>query len=416
MIAWGFGVILLSLRPLHGFYFVRQIRRETTPTSAAVNAILERLKTRLQISKIIEIAESSRVGVPVVVGYLRPMILLPASVISGLTPSQLEGIIAHELAHVRRHDYLVNVVQTMIETVLFYHPCVWWVSREVRRDREVCCDDTALGFTDRAVYARALIAIDELRGAAIPTAMAADGGSLLRRIRRIVGQTPEVGLSANNWLNALAPGLLCVAMMAALFIVPARADDAPPAAKEKQLEKTATSQKDAKPTTQHLRRTPQQAAQSRMMLRRVHDGSQKDMPLEKALAEFNETTPGTDPLTMDEVIAAIRVIRVKNPDLHPKIADFYRRVAEEKILPAGMCFTYGDLWLTPNGYRATVDWRDLVLMPIAGTRKDPDVKIGYGYRIRERFISSRPLSEKEREMLESDKAAAEAEGKASKRR
>ena len=79
-----------------------------------------------------------------VVGWLRPVILLPASALTGLAPSQLEAVIAHELAHIRRHDYLVNLFQTTVETLLFYHPASWWISRQIRAEREHCCDDVAV--------------------------------------------------------------------------------------------------------------------------------------------------------------------------------------------------------------------------------------------------------------------------------
>ena len=90
------------------------------------------------------------------VGWLNPVVLLPASALSGLTPTQIEALLAHELAHVRRHDYLVNLLQSVVETLLFYHPAVWWVSAHVRAEREHCCDDLAVAVCDRLVYVTAL--------------------------------------------------------------------------------------------------------------------------------------------------------------------------------------------------------------------------------------------------------------------
>ena len=84
------------------------------------------------------------VDVPTVIGWLRPVVLVPASALAGMTPQQLEAILAHELAHIRRHDYLVNLLQTLVETLLFYHPAVWWLSRRIRIERENCCDDLAV--------------------------------------------------------------------------------------------------------------------------------------------------------------------------------------------------------------------------------------------------------------------------------
>jgi beta-lactamase regulating signal transducer with metallopeptidase domain len=95
-----------------------------------------------------------------VIGWLRPVILLPVSVLAGLTPQMMEAILAHELAHIRRHDYLLNMLQTAIETLLFYHPAVWWVGRKIRQERENCCDDLAVtACGDALIYARALTAL-----------------------------------------------------------------------------------------------------------------------------------------------------------------------------------------------------------------------------------------------------------------
>ena len=94
---------------------------------------------------------------PTVIGWLKPVVLLPASALAGLTPRQLEAILAHELAHIRRHDYLVNLLQTLVETLLFYHPAVWWLSRRIRVERENCCDDLAVSLCgDPVAYAAAL--------------------------------------------------------------------------------------------------------------------------------------------------------------------------------------------------------------------------------------------------------------------
>ena len=98
------------------------------------------------------------------IGWLRPVVLWPPALLAGLSVEQFESLLAHELAHVRRHDYLVNLVQTAIETLLFYHPAVWWLSRRIRHERECCCDDLAVAACgNRLSYARALAALEELR-------------------------------------------------------------------------------------------------------------------------------------------------------------------------------------------------------------------------------------------------------------
>ncbi len=127
-----------------------------------------------------------------VIGWVRPVILLPASALTGLTPQQLEAIIAHELAHIRRHDYLINMLQALVETLLFYHPAVWWVSRRIRQEREHCCDDLAVAVCgDAFAYARALLEMERLRAAGPQLAVAANGGLLMNRIQRLIGAQPQ---------------------------------------------------------------------------------------------------------------------------------------------------------------------------------------------------------------------------------
>jgi hypothetical protein len=128
--------------------------------------------------------------VPAALGVLRPAILLPLSGLSGLSSAQIEALLAHELAHVRRHDYLVNLFQTAVETLLFYHPAVWWISRQVRVERENCCDDLAIEATgDARAYARALLRLEEQR-AMVQLAVAATGATLLPRIARLFPRHP----------------------------------------------------------------------------------------------------------------------------------------------------------------------------------------------------------------------------------
>jgi len=153
---------------------------------------------------------------PSVVGWLRPVILLPAATLAGLTPLQLEAILAHEIGHIRRHDYLINILQMVVETMLFYHPAVWWTSKRIRLERELCCDDLAVQFSGNALrYARALTTLEKLRLRAPAIAMASTGGPLLYRIQRLVGATPkECGGSRLPVIVAASLGVLCLALNA----------------------------------------------------------------------------------------------------------------------------------------------------------------------------------------------------------
>ncbi|PYP98832.1 MAG: hypothetical protein DMD34_01510 [Gemmatimonadetes bacterium] len=188
VLLWFGGVVTLSLRLASGWLVTRRLRSVgTDPVPDACLEAVSRLAQRLEVSRPVRALQSAVVQVPAVVGWLRPVILLPASALTGLTPLQLDALLAHELAHVRRYDYVVNLVQSVIETLLFYHPAVWWVSRSVREEREHCCDDLAVRVCgDAHFYATALLGMERLRVATPAFAMAAAGGSLMARVRRLV--------------------------------------------------------------------------------------------------------------------------------------------------------------------------------------------------------------------------------------
>src|SRR5207248_3379019 len=156
---WVVGVIAFSLRLASGWMAARRLAvMGTHPTPPACEMALERLAARLRVTRPVRVVASVLVQVPAVIGWLRPVILVPASALTGLTPLQLDALLAHELAHVRRHDYVVRVLQSVIETLLFYHPAVWWVSRRVGEEREHCCDDLAVAVCgDAHRYAQALV-------------------------------------------------------------------------------------------------------------------------------------------------------------------------------------------------------------------------------------------------------------------
>ncbi|HEV3024315.1 MAG TPA: M56 family metallopeptidase, partial [Pirellulales bacterium] len=200
--AWSVGVILLSCRVLGGYVLAwRLTRRLVVPLDDVWRARLRQLARRLEINKSIEIWQSAAVEVPAVVGCFRPVILLPIGMLTGLSVAHVESILAHELAHIRRHDFLVNAVQSLIETLLFYHPCVWWISARIRDERELCCDETAVEVCgDALVYARALTGLEELRPPARLAMALSGGGPLLGRIRRMVGQ-PRASDVVGGWLT-----------------------------------------------------------------------------------------------------------------------------------------------------------------------------------------------------------------------
>ena len=198
---WLVGVSLLSLRLLVGWVCVQRLKRKAQqPAGESLQALLKTLIERLKVSRPVRLVESALVEVPTVIGWLTPVILIPATALSGLSTSQLEALLAHELAHVRRNDYLINLMQSVIETLLFYHPVVWWLSRRIRIEREHCCDDLAVQVCgDELSYAKALVALEELRGPQLKLAMSADGGSLLGRVSRLLGRRRQDDVS-RGWV------------------------------------------------------------------------------------------------------------------------------------------------------------------------------------------------------------------------
>ena len=163
---WLAGVSLLLVRMGGGLWRVHRLYEAglAAPVSRW-QEMAARLAERLGLVDAVRVVESRLVGTPTVVGWMRPIVLLPVAALANLTPAQVEAILAHELAHIRRHDYLVNLLQTLGETVLFYHPAVWWMSGRIRAEREHCCDDVALVISgDRVGYATALAALEEWRG------------------------------------------------------------------------------------------------------------------------------------------------------------------------------------------------------------------------------------------------------------
>lgn len=193
---WCAGVILLLSRLNLGLIAARRLKSAgTQPAAGELQSMLRQLSRRFGVKRTIQLANSALVQVPTVVGWLRPAILMRLGCLMGLSTSQVEAVLAHELAHIRRHDYLVSVFQSGVETLLFYHPGVWWVSQQVRQEREHCCDDFAVRISgDTLAYAKALSFLEERRTSVPMVALGANGGVLAMRIERLLGykETPVV--------------------------------------------------------------------------------------------------------------------------------------------------------------------------------------------------------------------------------
>jgi len=207
--AWLMGVILLGVRSAGGFVLLeRERRRQSTVVSPRILAVCQALQRRLAIDRAIAYCKCAWLQAPAVIGWFRPIVFLPVRALTGLSDEQLESVIAHELAHIRRFDPFVNVFQVCVETLLFYHPAVWWLNKKIRAEREHCCDEMAVALCGNAVeYARALTLMEEWRSAPA-LAMAANGSPLRERVVRVLGIK---SLGAGTRGIGLTGGLLCLA-------------------------------------------------------------------------------------------------------------------------------------------------------------------------------------------------------------
>ncbi len=192
--AWFLGVLLLSLRTAGGLFLVEKMRRcEMRPVARELYEKCLALQRKMGLERVIRYCECLRLDAPAVLGWVRPVVLLPAKALTGLSEEQIAMIIAHELAHIRRLDGFVNLFQIGVETLLFYHPAVWWVSQRIRTEREHCCDDEAVAVSGDAVnYARALTLMEEWRTAP-SLLMAANRSPLSERVVRLLGLDEAAG-------------------------------------------------------------------------------------------------------------------------------------------------------------------------------------------------------------------------------
>lgn len=217
LLVWTAGVALLSFRFAGSLFYLQRLTAVgVEPAPAEWHLVIARLSREMGLRRAVRLLRSLRVEAPMVVGWIRPVILVPAAAFTGLSPAQIEAVLAHEMAHIRRCDFLVNLVQSVFETLLFFHPAVWWLSSRLRAERELCCDDTAVAFCgDRAVYARALATLEGLRQPApAELRLGADGGSLMARIRRLL----QPQLAPNPRFRSAALALTAAGILAGAAI------------------------------------------------------------------------------------------------------------------------------------------------------------------------------------------------------
>jgi len=194
VVVWLLGALVFWVRLAGGWVAASRIRSMLVRRAPQEwQETLQNLGAQIGVARPVRLLVSALVQVPAVVGWLRPVVLVPVGALGGLPAEHLEVLLLHELAHIRRHDYLMNILQGVAESLLFYHPAVWWVSGHIRAEREMCCDDLAVAISgDAFTYARALAQLEAHRPAHWVPVVAANGGSLRHRVARLLGQSRPV--------------------------------------------------------------------------------------------------------------------------------------------------------------------------------------------------------------------------------
>ena len=217
VLIWIIGVFILSVKFTGGYLYTRRLRSRITKDIPAIWAArIGKIAEKINLKTKIRTVKSTVARIPMVTGWLKPVVILPASLLSGIPAEQVEAIIAHELAHIKRNDYLVNIFQSFIEIVMFFNPSVWWISGMIRRERENCCDDIALAAgTESVVYAKALVRMREisLTPPAPAVAIIGNNNNLLNRIKRITAMKKK-----KNILNENLTAILCITLLVSALV------------------------------------------------------------------------------------------------------------------------------------------------------------------------------------------------------
>lgn len=232
---WAAGVLVLSLRMAGGLWWIHRLRMHAwADPDGPWQAAADRLAAAVGLRGAIPVRLTDGTTTPLAIGWWRPMVLLPAALAARMPAPLLEALIAHELAHIRRHDYLVNLLQGVAEALLFYHPVAWWLSRRIRQERELIADDLAaevLG--DRRRLALALSELDRSFDAACPVvprfAPAAQGGLLMSRIQHLLRPRTAPAIAHGQLLSVASLPLLGLALAGAALYAHAQVPVATPA-------------------------------------------------------------------------------------------------------------------------------------------------------------------------------------------
>ena len=217
VLIWIIGVIILSVKFTGAYFYIRRLRsRITTDIPDIWAARIEKIAEKISLRTKFRTVKSAIAKIPMVTGWLKPVVILPVSVLTGMPAEQVEAIIAHELAHIKRNDYLVNMFQSLIEIFMFYNPSVWWISSVMRRERENCCDDIALAAgTEPVVYTKALVSIQEISfSPRVPAVAIKINNNLINRIKRITAMRNRNNILKDKFVAMLSIVLLVSSLVA----------------------------------------------------------------------------------------------------------------------------------------------------------------------------------------------------------
>jgi bla regulator protein blaR1 len=257
ILGWAAGAFLFSLRFAAGIVYVKYLRIQALPAEIRWNQLLARLCDQLGIRRIIQLSESIQVHAPIVIGYLKPVVLMPIGLLSGLNVQQIEIILIHELEHIRSHDYLINFLQSLGETLFFFNPFVWILSSWIRTEREHCCDDAVLreGY-DPKLYATTLYELESsrLKGTQLALALTGNKNQLLNRIKRIMEHSAKNHKGKEKFIPVL---LLVLGLVFAswLSINPAEVTHKATDNLQLQPKTVVDTTKDKKPTSYYRKST-----------------------------------------------------------------------------------------------------------------------------------------------------------------
>lgn len=238
------GVAVMTIKLTLDLVQLQQIRKkQVLPIDEVWEKHLQKLSAHLKIPRRVKLLISQYIQVPVMIGFMKPVILLPVAMFNNLTAEQLEAILLHELAHVKRNDYLLNIFQSIVETILFFNPFVWWISKNIRLEREHCCDDLVLTSQVQPLhYAKALVALEEYRLTVNALAMAAADNKqhLFHRIKRIMEMKTK---NINYTQKLLAVMIIAVGLVSIAWLNPSnkeeRRDSKKVTIKEKEIATTS---------------------------------------------------------------------------------------------------------------------------------------------------------------------------------